>query len=104
MKLMTALAVTAVLAASPALAQERRPQTTQPPGGTYESYPQSQPGGQQQAGLSDERPVNKPHPGTLRKFNNNRGGGPGSSGNGGPEVEFDVQAQKEAEQRAKMYR
>jgi len=97
MKLMTALAVTAVLAAaSPALAQERRPQTTQPPGGTYEGYQQSQPGGQQQAELPDERPVDKPHPGTLRKFNSNRGGG--------PEVEFDVQAQKEAEQRAKMNR
>jgi len=96
MKVMCALAFVAMAAATSSFAQQSSRSTTQPPGGTYEGYPQSRPGGQQQAELPNERPADKVHPGTLRKFNSNRGGG--------PEVEFEVQAQKEAEERAKMRR
>ena len=93
MRLTISMVVAAVIVSAPAFAQVNQPPTSPKPGGSYEGYQQSQPGGQQQAELPNERPVDKPHPGTLRKFNSNRGGG--------PEVEFETQAQKEAEKRAR---
>ena len=96
MRLCTALVVAATMAATSSFAQQSSRSTTQAPGGTYEGYQQSRPGGQQQAELPNERPADMAHPGTLRKFNSNRGGG--------PEVEFETQAQKQAEERAKTRR
>ena len=96
MKVICALAAVAMVAATSSYAQQSSRSTTQAPGGTYEGYQQSRPGGQQQAELPNERPADKAHPGTLRKFNSNRGGG--------PEVEFETQAQKQAVERAKMRR
>jgi hypothetical protein len=91
------MVLAAVIASVPAFAQVRETPATPRSGGTSQGYPQWQPGGQQQqAEVPQERQADKPHPGTLRKFNTNRGGG--------PEVEFETQAQREAEQQQRMGR
>ncbi|HLO75334.1 MAG TPA: hypothetical protein VK196_02615 [Magnetospirillum sp.] len=95
---MIAIAVLATVAAGPTLAQtvqqdQRVPagRELEPPGGAYQGYQETRNPPEQVAEVPGvpER-GNRPHPGTLTKFNSNTGYG--------PEVEFEKE-RREAQQR-----
>lgn len=89
------IALAAVLAAGPALAQGRSSDTgypsgstTAPPGGTYQGLTETRRTPEEIAS-GPSQPAPKPHPGKLRKFSSNNGYG--------PEVQFDVDRREAAE-------
>lgn len=89
------LALAAMLAAAPVLAQEADREPAQPPGGFYGGPPPVERdfrarAQEQQARLAEEEGETA-HPGTLRKFH--------SSSDSGPVVQFDLDREKAAEER-----
>lgn len=93
MKLMTSLAALAFLACAPAFAQSQasQPQTTAPPGGSYQGYPNSRSTPDQTAQLPEPKTSSAAQPGHLRKFNSNSGYG--------PEVQFEVDRREQAQKK-----